>query len=151
MQSSGTRNLISYNHLCNPGKKVICFCKTFIGANPLASPSLNYCIFFTIFPLLNRSFQTMNIPVREILFWDLDTLKMDAWKNRRIIIERVFNLGNLDELKFIFKHYGSETIRKEIVRAGNLDQKTLQFASDLLKIPKEEFRCYRQQRSATIF
>lgn len=132
-------------------KKGILYYKTIIVEKPEVSPSSNYCIFFTIFPLLNRSFQTMNIPVREILFWDLDPSKMDAWKNRRIIIERVFTLGNLDELKFIFKHYGSETIRKEIVRAGNLDKKTLQFASDLLKIPKEEFRCYRQQRSATIF
>jgi len=87
----------------------------------------------------------MNIPVRNTLFWDLDPIRMDEQKNRRIIIERVFSLGNLDEIKFIFDHYGSETIKKEIVKAGSLDPKTLLFASEVLHIPKEEFRCYRKQ------
>jgi hypothetical protein len=90
----------------------------------------------------------MKIAVRDLLFWDMDLSKMDPETNRRIIIERVFSLGDLDELKFIFRHYGSDTIRREIVRAGNLDRKTLQFASDILKIPKKEFRCYRKKQSA---
>jgi len=93
----------------------------------------------------------MNIPVRDTLFWDLDPTKFNLWDNRRIIIERVFSLGNLDELKFIFSHYGSDTIRKEIVKAGSLDEKTLQFASEILQIPKQEFRCYRKKQSAQTY
>ena len=90
----------------------------------------------------------MNIPVREILFWDIDRSGMNPEANRRIIIERVFSLGNLDELKYIFSHYGIDVIRKEIVKAGSLDKKTLQFASEVLQIPKEDFRCYRKKQSA---
>lgn len=93
----------------------------------------------------------MKIAVSDLLFWDMDLSKMDPETNKRIIIERVFSLGNLDELKFIFRHYGTDTIRREIVRAGNLDRKTLQFASDILKIPKEEFRCYKRRQSAIIY
>lgn len=89
----------------------------------------------------------MNIPVRNTLFWDFDISKMDPEVNLRIIIERVFNLGNLDELKFIFNYYGTDVIRHEIVRAGSLDEKTLQFASDILEIPKEKFRCYKKKLS----
>ena len=87
----------------------------------------------------------MNIPVRNTLFWDLDPARMDEQKSRRIIIERVFSLGNLAEIKFIFSFYGVGTIKKEIVKAGSLDPKTLHFASEILQIPKEEFRCYRKQ------
>lgn len=90
----------------------------------------------------------MKIAVRDLLFWDLDLSKMDPETNRRIIIERVFSLGNLNELKFIFSHYGAGLIRQEIVKAGSLDMKTLQFASEILQIPKEEFRCYRKKQSA---
>ncbi len=89
----------------------------------------------------------MKLPLRDTLFWDVDPVLFDEQKNRRLIIERVFNLGNLEELKVIFRFYGREVIAKEIVRAGNLDPKTLKFASDILNIPKEEFRCYRKQQS----
>ena len=89
----------------------------------------------------------MNIPLRNTLFWDLDISGMDPGTNRRIIIERVFTLGNLNELKFIFSHYGTDAIRDEIVKAGSLDNKTLQFASEILQIPKEEFRCYKKRQS----
>lgn len=87
------------------------------------------------------------MPIRETLFWDVDPVLFDEHKNRRLIIERVFTLGNLEEMKVIFRFYGREVIRREIVRAGSLDPKTLQFASDILGIPKEEFRCYRKQQS----
>ncbi|HOO98136.1 MAG TPA: hypothetical protein P5180_10220 [Bacteroidales bacterium] len=90
----------------------------------------------------------MQIPVRDILFWDIDLSRLNPETNRRIIIERVFSLGNLEELKFIFSRYGTTVIKKEIVNAGILDDKTLQFASEILQIPKEEFRCYRKKQSA---
>lgn len=89
----------------------------------------------------------MKLPLRDTLFWDVDPALFDEQKNRRLIIERVFTLGNIEELKVIFRFYGREVIRKEIVRAGSLDPKTLHFASDLLSIPKEEFRCYRRLQS----
>lgn len=93
----------------------------------------------------------MKIAVRDLLFWDLDLSRMDPESNRRIIIERVFSLGNLNELKFIFSHYGAVLIRQEIVKAGSLDKKSLQFASEILQIPKEEFRCYRKKPSVQTY
>jgi hypothetical protein len=93
----------------------------------------------------------MNIPVRNTLFWDLDPERMDEQKNRRIIIERVFSLGNLDELKFIFSYYGTESIKTEVVKAGSFDPKTLRFASEILHIPKEEFRCYKRLQLTKIY
>lgn len=80
-------------------------------------------------------------------FYDLDIEKMDDQKNRRIIIERVFSMGDLDDLKLIFDYYGTDVIKKEIIRAGNLDKKTLNFASIYFQIPKDKFRCYTKMQS----
>jgi len=89
----------------------------------------------------------LTLPLRKELFWDVDLNRLDAEKNARLIIERVFRYGTTDELKTLFGHYGRETITKEILQAGYLDKKTLSFASMILNIPKEKFRCYNKMRS----
>lgn len=73
---------------------------------------------------------------------------MDDWRHRRIIIERVFALGNLEELKQVIAFYGIDTIRKEIIMAGNLDPKTLNWVSKWLDIPKSRFKCYIKRQSS---
>ncbi len=88
---------------------------------------------------------TLDIP--HTLFWDVDLEKFDNIRNKRLIIERVFTLGDLDDLRKIIRFYGIETIREEIVKAGNLDKKTLAWASIYLDIPKTHFRCYTKKQS----
>ncbi|NOZ34212.1 MAG: hypothetical protein GXO80_02815 [Chlorobi bacterium] len=52
------------------------------------------------------------------LFWDTNRNNLDFEQNKTIIIERVFNRGNLNDLKIIIKQYGLETIKTEIIKAG---------------------------------
>ncbi len=79
------------------------------------------------------------------LFWDIKHLNPE--QNKTIIIERVFNRGNLDDLKIIINIFGLETIKTEIVKAGFLDKKTLNWASFFLNIPETNFRCYKKIQS----
>ncbi len=81
-------------------------------------------------------------------FWDMDFEALDFDRDRRIIIERVFNNGDIEDVKYIMKHYGEEVIREEIRKAGFLDKKTLNFVSLIFDIPKEEFSCYSKMQSA---
>jgi len=83
------------------------------------------------------------LKVRKELFWDVDPDLFDEITNRRLIIERIFSYGTVDELVCLVSFYGVETIRKEIRQAGSLDKKTLEFASTFLNIPKQRFRCYK--------
>lgn len=76
--------------------------------------------------------------------------QLDPEKQKRIIIERVFNRGNMNDMKLINDYYGLETIKNEILKAGYLDKKTLNWASIFLNIPKTEFRCYKQTQSMQI-
>ena len=84
------------------------------------------------------------------LFWDLNTKTLDPNKNTTIIIERVFNRGDIDDIKYILEYFGKETIKKEIVKAGFLDKKTLNWASLFFRIPKTNFRCYTKIQSTRI-
>ena len=88
---------------------------------------------------------TIKIPKR--LFWDLDLSKIDEIQNRLIIIERVFSMGDIPDIRELIKFYGKTTIKKEIKNAGNHDNKTIAWASIFLNIPKSEFKCYSKRLS----
>lgn len=88
---------------------------------------------------------TLNLPKR--LFWDVDFTALDEVKNRRLIIERVFSMGDIQEVKEILRFYDMATIKKEIINAGDLDNKTLEWVSLFLKIPKSKFKCYIKRQS----
>lgn len=88
---------------------------------------------------------TLELP--SILFWDIDPENLDNIRNRRLIIERVFTHGDIDDLKKIIRFYGIDTIKKEIIKAGNLDKKTLAWTSIVFGIPKTHFRCYTKRQS----
>lgn len=84
------------------------------------------------------------------LFWDMNANLLDKEKNKTIIIERVFNRGDINDIKIIISQYGLETIKQEIVKAGFLDKKTLNWVSSFLNIPKTEFRCYKKTQSKKV-
>ena len=84
------------------------------------------------------------------LFWDLNMEKFDIEKNSTIIIERVFNRGDIQDLHIIIRYFGMEIIKAEIIKAGFLDKKTINFASKILNIPKSEFQCYSKIQSKQV-
>lgn len=80
------------------------------------------------------------------LFWDIDYMRLDWEKNSRLIIERIFSGGTLDEMKLLKKVYGDEKIIHVLTGLNYLDAKTLNFVAILFKIPKREFRCYTKKQ-----
>lgn len=50
------------------------------------------------------------------LFWQLDPSKLDAQKDRTLIIHHVLAYGSLEDVKKLFKFYGLPTVRKEFAR-----------------------------------
>jgi hypothetical protein len=82
---------------------------------------------------------------RKSLFWDVpvDTLDMD--RNKRLILERVFSRGNLEEFLAINRYYTKEEIREAVKKIGSLDNKTLHFISNTYQIKPADFRCYKKK------
>lgn len=52
--------------------------------------------------------------IRKILFWDTDFNKIDWIKNRKVVIKRIFERGNEEEINEIVNFYGKETIKAEL-------------------------------------
>jgi len=77
------------------------------------------------------------------LFWDRDIHKLDFIKDKELILERVFTRGMENDEKQVFIMYGTEVIKETVLKIKNLDKKTLNYLSIILKIPKEKFRCYK--------
>jgi len=86
---------------------------------------------------------------RPTLFWDIDSSTLDAEKSSRLIIERVFSLGTLDEIKTVREYYGKDRIVNTLTNLNYLDPKTLNFVSVLFDKPINEFQCYAKRQSGT--
>ena len=84
------------------------------------------------------------IRLRKSLFWDVPPLTLDLDKNKRLILERVFTRGNIEEFQSINQYYTKEEIRKSVKAIGSLDKKTLHFISTTYKIKPDDFRCYKK-------
>jgi hypothetical protein len=80
------------------------------------------------------------------IFWDVDFEKIDYDKNPGWIIVRVFERGDIPEIKALRRYYGDRLIRKEVVKAKYIEFETLQFLSAIYQIPKTIFRCYTEKQ-----
>lgn len=70
---------------------------------------------------------------RQALFWDVNPSKIDPKKNARYIIERILDLGNDGEVKWMFKNYSRETLKKTIVQSRSLSPRTKSLWTLMLK------------------
>ena len=85
--------------------------------------------------------------INNTYFWDIDIKTLDEIKSKRLIIERVANLGNLEEIKLLLNHYGKKELIKIICELNYLDSKTLNFFSLVFNIPKSKFKCFTRKQS----
>ena len=81
------------------------------------------------------------------LFWDIDASTLDLSKNKRFIIQRVLELGTLNDWSILKELYGTYTIGREMQKARSLDPVSLSFISMISGIKKEKFRCYTSKPS----
>jgi hypothetical protein len=54
------------------------------------------------------------------LFWDMDTSKLDTKKYKEVIIERVLNIGSLDDWKWLVANYGNTAIHAQLSKKSSL-------------------------------
>ena len=87
------------------------------------------------------------LPLRKELFWDIDFSKVNQVSHKRIIIERVLTLGNLDEFFFLLDTYDTQTLVGEISQIGYLDPKTMSFVVSFFNINKKDLKCYTRKQS----
>jgi hypothetical protein len=85
------------------------------------------------------------------LFWDVDTASLNFEKSKEQIIYKVLEFGVMKDWNIIKEVYGMETIKDVSLEIRHLDVVTLAFLSNLFKIEKSNFRCYKPNQSTQNF
>ena len=85
------------------------------------------------------------------LFWDVDREKMDIETSKNLIVQRVLELGMLEDWKVLVHMYGLKGIEEVALQLRSFDDMTLSFLCAIFNREKEDFRCYRLRQSAPNF
>ncbi|MBP7642343.1 MAG: hypothetical protein WAT92_16860 [Saprospiraceae bacterium] len=76
------------------------------------------------------------------IFWDVDFDKLDYDAKANFVIERVFERGDVDDIRNCRRYYGDEKVREALLNAKFLPLSRIYLASAVIDRPIEAFRCY---------
>ncbi|MBU0535190.1 hypothetical protein KKC62_03410 [Patescibacteria group bacterium] len=79
-------------------------------------------------------------------FWDVHTDKLSVDENYPFIIERLLELGDLEELAWVNNNYSKEKIAKTLCKSRRISPKTGNFFSLYYKIPKSSLLACTKKR-----
>ena len=79
-------------------------------------------------------------------FWDVDIERLKKGRSSRLIIERVFSIGDMHEINLVIRFYGEERILEVLRKIPCLDPKSSNFIIKYFNKPAKEFRCYQLNR-----
>ncbi len=86
------------------------------------------------------------------IFWDVDFEKLDYDLRANFVIERVFERGDVDDIRNCRRYYGDEKVTEALLNAKFLPETTLYLASAVIGRPINDFRCYTlRQLSPELF
>lgn len=84
------------------------------------------------------------------IFWDVDPDKMDYTAKASFIIERVFERGDVEDIRYCRRFYGDAKIEGVLLKAKYLPERRLYLASAVINKPLNAFRCYTLKQSSKI-
>ena len=76
------------------------------------------------------------------IFWDVDFSRLDYDAKAAFVIERVFERGDVEDIRQCRRYYGDEKIAEILVRAKWLPLERIYLASAVINRPVTDFRCY---------
>ena len=81
------------------------------------------------------------------IFWDVDFDALDYDGKAGFIIERVFERGDVPDIRACRRYYGDEKIRVVLTNAKWLSLQTIYLASAVLDNELTDYRCYNTAQS----
>ncbi len=81
------------------------------------------------------------------IFWDVNFENLDYDAKAAFVIERVFERGDVEDIRQCRRYYGDEKITSVLLQAKYLPKRRLYLASAVINKPIEAFRCYTLQQS----
>jgi hypothetical protein len=86
------------------------------------------------------------------IFWDVVFEKIDYDAKANFVIERVFERGDVEDIRNCRRYYGDEKVTQALLNAKFLPEITIYLASAVIDRPLTDFRCYNlRQLNPTLF
>jgi hypothetical protein len=76
------------------------------------------------------------------IFWDVDFEEINYDTKFRFVIERVFERGDVQDIRNCRRYYGDEKVTEVLLNAKFLPKTRMYLASAVIGRPLNEFRCY---------
>ncbi len=77
------------------------------------------------------------------IFRDVDFENLDYDAKANFVIERVFERGDVQDIRNCRRYYGNEKISKALLNAKFLPETRMYLTSAVINKPLTEFRCYK--------
>ena len=86
------------------------------------------------------------------IFWDVVFENIDYDAKASFVIERVFERGDVDDIRNCRRYYGDEKVAEVLLNARFLPETSMYLASAVINRPIQDFRCYTlRQLNPTLF
>jgi hypothetical protein len=76
------------------------------------------------------------------IFWDVDFDKLDYDEKAAFVIERVFERGDVDDIRQSRRYYGDEKVTEVLLNADYMYPRILSLASAVTGKEITQFKCY---------
>lgn len=76
------------------------------------------------------------------IFWDVNVLTLDYDNRASFVIERVFDRGDVNDIRQCRRYYGDKKVHDVLLNAKFLSERRLYLASAVIDEPVTAFRCY---------
>ena len=80
------------------------------------------------------------------IFWDINFDTLDYEEKANFIIERVFERGDVEDIRNCRRYYGDEKVSVALLNARFLSLPTTYLAAAVIGRPITDFRCYKPKR-----
>lgn len=77
------------------------------------------------------------------IFWDVNFDAIDYDAKYKFVIERVFERGDVEDIRNCRRYYGDEKIADALTNAKFLRKDTVYFASAILDNDLNDYRCFK--------
>ncbi|AYD49192.1 DUF6922 domain-containing protein [Arachidicoccus soli] len=80
------------------------------------------------------------------IFWDVAFDKLDYDKKAGFIIERVFERGDVEDIRQCRRYYGDKKVKEVLLKAKYLPERRIYLASAIIDEPINHFLCYMHRQ-----
>ena len=81
------------------------------------------------------------------IFWDVDFDQLDWKKYAHWVIVRVFERGDIEDIRQVRRHYGDAEVKESLLNAKSFRLNRLHLAAAVIDEPVQKFKCYINQQS----